>query len=131
MTDGDFYRDEHRRIFRQIRNLLEKAKPADVVTVAEALDAVGEGEQTGGLAYLGELAANTPSAANIKRYAEIVRERAVLRQLVATADEIAADALNPLGRDAETLLDEAESKISRSPRPAPGTMKVSCTSTPC
>jgi replicative DNA helicase len=111
VTDTDFYRDEHRRIFRQIRNLLEKAKPADVVTVAEALDAAGDGEQTGGLAYLGELAANTPSAANIRRYAEIVRERAVLRQLVATADEIAADALNPLGRDAETLLDEAESKI--------------------
>ena len=111
VTDSDFYRDEHRRIFRQIRNLLERSKPADVVTVAEALDAAGEGEQTGGLAYLGELAANTPSAANIRRYAEIVRERSVLRQLVATADEIAADALNPLGRDAETLLDEAESKI--------------------
>ncbi|MCL2346259.1 MAG: replicative DNA helicase [Desulfobulbus sp.] len=111
IADSDFYRDEHRRIFRQIRNLLERAKPADVVTVAEALDAAGEGEQTGGLAYLGELAANTPSAANIRRYAEIVRERSVLRQLVATADEIAADALNPLGRDAETLLDEAESKI--------------------
>ncbi|MDR2838012.1 MAG: replicative DNA helicase, partial [Azonexus sp.] len=111
VTDTDFYRDEHRRIFRQIRNLLERAKPADVVTVAEALDTANEGEQTGGLAYLGELAANTPSAANIKRYAEIVRERSVLRQLVATADEIAADAVNPLGRDAETLLDEAESKI--------------------
>ena len=111
VADTDFYRDEHRRIFRQIRNLLERAKPADVVTVAEALDAAGEGDQTGGLAYLGELAANTPSAANIKRYAEIVRERAVLRQLVATADEIASDALNPMGRDAESLLDEAESKI--------------------
>ncbi|NJD24435.1 MAG: replicative DNA helicase [Betaproteobacteria bacterium] len=111
VADGDFYRDEHRRIFRQIRNLLERAKPADVVTVAEALDAAGEGEQTGGLAYLGELAANTPSAANIRRYAEIVRERSVLRKLAATADEIAADALNPLGRDAEALLDEAESKI--------------------
>ncbi len=111
VADTDFYRDEHRRIFRQIRNLLEHAKPADVVTVAEALDAAGEGDQTGGLAYLGELAANTPSAANIRRYAEIVRERSVLRQLVATADEIAADALNPLGRDAESLLDDAESKI--------------------
>ncbi|HEX9194755.1 MAG TPA: DnaB-like helicase N-terminal domain-containing protein, partial [Azonexus sp.] len=111
VADSDFYRDEHRRIFRQIRNLLERARPADVITVAEALDAAGEGEQTGGLAYLGELAANTPSAANIRRYAEIVRERSVLRQLVATADEIAADALNPLGRDAESLLDEAESKI--------------------
>ena len=111
VTDADFYRDEHRRIFRQIRSLLERAKPADVVTVAEALDAAGEGEQTGGLAYLGELAANTPSAANIRRYAEIVRERSILRQLAATADGIAADALNPLGRDAESLLDEAEAKI--------------------
>ncbi len=111
LTDSDFYRDEHKRIFRQIRNLLESARPADVVTVAEALDAAGDAERTGGLAYLGELAANTPSAANIKRYAEIVRERSVLRQLVATADEIAGDALNPLGRDAESLLDEAERKI--------------------
>ena len=111
LNDSDFYRDEHKRIFRQIRNLLESARPADVVTVAEALDAAGDAERTGGLAYLGELAANTPSAANIKRYAEIVRERSVLRQLVATADEIAGDALNPLGRDAEALLDEAERKI--------------------
>ncbi|MBL8451000.1 MAG: replicative DNA helicase [Dechloromonas sp.] len=111
VADTDFYRDEHRRIFRQIRLLLENGKPADVVTVAEALDGLGEGERTGGLAYLGELAANTPSAANIKRYAEIVRERAVLRQLAATADEIAANALNPLGRDAESILDEAEARI--------------------
>ena len=111
VTDGDFYRDEHRRIYRQIRSLLEKGKPADVVTVAEALDAAGESEHTGGLAYLGELANNTPSAANIRRYAEIVRERAILRQLVAAADEIAGNALNPLGRDAKTLLDEAEAKV--------------------
>ncbi len=111
VADTDFYRDEHRRIFRQIRRLLEMGKPADVVTVAEALDAAGESDHTGGLAYLGELAQNTPSAANIRRYAEIVRERSVLRQLVATADEIAGDALNPLGRDAESLLDAAESKI--------------------
>ncbi|HJW25436.1 MAG TPA: replicative DNA helicase [Rhodocyclaceae bacterium] len=111
LTDTDFYRDEHRRIFRAIKNLLEHAKPADVVTVAEALDAAGEGDRTGGLAYLGELAANTPSAANIRRYAEIVRERSVLRQLVAVTDEIAADALNPLGRDAQDILDEAETKI--------------------
>lgn len=111
ITDEDFYRDEHRRIYRQIRKLLEQGKPADVVTVAEALDAAGESEHTGGLAYLGELAANTPSAANIRRYAEIVSERSVLRRLVATADEIAGSALSPLGRDAKTLLDEAEAKI--------------------
>ncbi|MDR2678775.1 MAG: replicative DNA helicase, partial [Zoogloeaceae bacterium] len=111
VTDLDFYRDEHRRIYRQIARLLEKGKPADAVTVAEALDAAGESEHTGGLAYLGELANNTPSAANIRRYAEIVHERAILRQLVAVADEIAGAALNPLGRDAKTLLDEAEARI--------------------
>ncbi|MBS1191810.1 MAG: primary replicative helicase [Rhodocyclaceae bacterium] len=111
LNDTDFYRDEHRRIFRAIKNLLEQAKPADVVTVAEALDSAGEGDRTGGLAYLGELAANTPSAANIRRYAEIVRERSVLRQLVAVTDEIAGDALNPLGRQAQDILDEAETKI--------------------
>lgn len=111
LQEGDFYRDEHRRIFRFIRRLLDQGKPADVVTVAEAIDAGGESEQTGGLAYLGELAQNTPSAANIRRYAEIVRERSLLRQLVTAGDEIAGNALNPLGRDAEALLDEAESTI--------------------
>ena len=109
--EGDFYRDEHQRIFRQIQRLLERARPADVVTVAEALDAAGDGESTGGLAYLGELAQNTPSASNIRRYAEIVRERAILRQLVSAGDEIAESALNPLGREAKTLLDEAEAKV--------------------
>jgi replicative DNA helicase len=111
MTEGDFYRDEHKRIYRQIRKLLERGKPADAVTVAEGLDQAGEGDATGGLVYLGELAANTPSAANIRRYAEIVRERAILRQLVTAGDEIAGSALNPLGRDAKTLLDEAEAKV--------------------
>lgn len=107
--EDDFYRDEHKRIFRQIRKLLERSKPVDVITVAESLDSAGEGSDTGGLAYLGELAANTPSAANIRRYAEIVRERAILRQLVTAGDEIAGSAFNPLGRDPwKQLLDEAE-----------------------
>lgn len=109
--ESDFYRDEHKRIYRQIRKLLERGKPVDVVTVAESLDANGESNDTGGLAYLGELAANTPSAANIRRYAEIVRERAILRQLVTAGDEIAGSALNPLGREPKTLLDEAEAKV--------------------
>ena len=111
VAETDFYRDEHRRIFRQVQRLLSLGKPADVVTVSEALDAAGESEHTGGLAYLGELAANTPSASNIRRYGEIVRERAVLRQLVTAGDEIAASALNPMGRDAKELLDEAESRV--------------------
>ncbi|MCM8595046.1 replicative DNA helicase [Accumulibacter sp.] len=111
IAEADFYRDEHKRIYRQISRLLERGKPADAVTVAESLDVAGESQATGGLAYLGELAANTPSAANIRRYAEIVRERAILRQLVAAGDQIADSALNPLGRDAKALLDEAEARV--------------------
>jgi replicative DNA helicase len=111
VSETDFYRDEHRRIFRHIGKLLEHAKPADAITVAEALDLAGEASETGGLAYLGELAVNTPSASNIRRYAEIVRERAILRQLVTVGDEIAGSAFNPLGRDAKRLLDEAEAKV--------------------
>lgn len=111
LGEEDFYRDEHTRIFRQIRRLLERGKPADVVTVAESLDHAGEAGDTGGLAYLGELAANTPSAANIRRYAEIVRDRAILRKLVTAGDEIAGNALTPLGRDPKQLLDEAEAKV--------------------
>ncbi|MDR1709160.1 MAG: replicative DNA helicase [Candidatus Accumulibacter sp.] len=109
--DGDFYRDDHRRIFRHVAKLLERGKPADAVTVAESLDLAGEAGETGGLAYLGELAANTPSASNIRRYAEIVRERSILRQLVTAGDEIAGSAFNPLGREARQLLDEAEAKV--------------------
>jgi replicative DNA helicase len=86
--ESDFYRDEHQRIFRQISRLLERGKPADAITVAESLDLAGQASETGGLAYLGELAVNTPSASNIRRYAEIVRERAILRQLVTAGDEI-------------------------------------------
>ena len=111
VTEGDFYRDDHRRIFRQIQRLIDAARPADVVTVFEALDKSAEAEQAGGLAYLGEIANNTPSAANIRRYAEIVRERAILRKLVTVGDEIAASALSPRGKEAKQLLDEAESKV--------------------
>ena len=111
VTEADFYRDDHRRIFRHIARLIERARPADVVTVYESIEKSNEVEQAGGLAYLGEIANNTPSAANIRRYAEIVRERAVLRHLVTVGDEIAASALNPAGRDAKTLLDQAEAKV--------------------
>ncbi|GIK74449.1 MAG: replicative DNA helicase [Chloroflexota bacterium] len=111
VAEGDFYRDDHRRIFRHIVKLIELNRPADVVTVFESLDKSGEAEQSGGMSYLGEIANNTPSAANIHRYAEIVRERAILRKLVAVGDEIAATALAPKGREARQLLDEAESKV--------------------
>jgi replicative DNA helicase len=107
----DFYRDDHRRIYRHIARLMESGKPADVVTVAESIESSEDKDKAGGLTYLGQLAQNTPSAHNIKRYAEIVRERAVMRKLVAVGNEIADGALNPLGKDVSQLLDEAESKV--------------------
>jgi replicative DNA helicase len=108
---SDFYREEHAIIYAHIGRLLERGKPADVVTVAESLESGGDKDRTGGIAYLGEIAQSTPSTANIRRYAEIVRERAILRKLIAVANEIADTALNPQGRDAKQILDEAESKI--------------------
>ncbi len=111
VSEVDFYRDDHRRIFRHIARLVELGKPADVVTVFESLEKSGEAEQAGGLAYLGEIANNTPSAANIRRYGEIIRERAILRKLVAVGDDIASSALTPSGKDAKVLLDEAEAKV--------------------
>ena len=111
VNEADFHRDDHRRIFRQIARLIELGKPADVVTVYEALEKNGEAEHVGGLAYLGEIANSTPSAANVRRYGEIIRERAILRKLVSVGDQIAASALTPSGKDAKTLLDEAEAKV--------------------
>ena len=111
VSEIDFYRDDHRRVFRHIARLVELGKPADVVTVFESLEKSGEAEQAGGLAYLGEIANNTPSAANIRRYGEIIRERAILRKLVAVGDDIASSALTPAGKDAKVLLDEAEAKV--------------------
>lgn len=111
INEHDFYRYDHRLIFHNIGKLISQAKPADVITVYEQLQAVGKAEEVGGLAYLNALAQNTPSAANIRRYAEIVRDRGVLRQLVTIADEISAGAFNPQGRDVRQLLDEAESKV--------------------
>lgn len=109
--ESDFYRDDHRRIFRHVSQLIAQGRPADVVTVFESADKSGDADALGGLAYLGEIANNTPSAANIRGYAQIVRERSVLRKLLAAGDEIAATALNPQGRDVKQLLDEAEAKI--------------------
>ena len=111
LTEEDFYRFDHKLIWQHISRLIGLARPADVVTVNESLSSAGKVEETGGLAYLNALAHNTPSAANIRRYAEIVRERAMLRKLVSVADEIAAGALNPQGKEARQLLDEAESKV--------------------
>lgn len=111
LSQGDFYRYDHRLIYDHIGRLIMSGRPADVVTVFEALGTSGKAEEVGGLAYLNALAQNTPSAANIRRYAEIVRDRAVLRRLVSVADEISAGAFNPQGKEVRQLLDEAESKV--------------------
>ena len=107
----DFYRWEHREIYSAIASLINASKPADVITVFEHLQNAGKAEQAGGLAYLNALAQSVPSAANLRRYAEIVRERAVLRKLISAADEIATNAFNPQGRQVAQILDEAEGKI--------------------
>src|SRR5574341_1403780 len=107
----DFYRDDHRRIYRHVARLIEAGKPADVVTVGESIEASEDKDKTGGPAYLGALAQNTPSALHIRRYAELVRERAVQRRLAQVATEIAESALAGTGKEVAQLLDEAESRI--------------------
>ncbi len=111
ITPDDFYRADHRTIFRAIIELLNDSKPADVLTVSESLKQHGELEKIGGIAYLQQLAQSTASAANIRRYAEIVRERAIMRMLAESATEIADSAYAPQGKEAKQLLDEAEKKI--------------------
>jgi len=111
LSDSDFYRYEHRLIYEAIGRLINATKPADVITVYEQLQSLGKGEDVGGVAYLNALAQSVPSAANLRRYAEIVRERAILRKLVATSDEIATQAFNPQGRPVSQILDEAETRI--------------------
>lgn len=111
VTPEDFYRYDHRVIFQHIIKLISAGKPADVITVFEALSVSGKAEEVGGLTYLNALAQNTPSAANIRRYAEIVRDRGVLRKLITVSDEISTQAFNPQGKEVKQMLDEAESKI--------------------
>lgn len=111
ISEEDFYRQDHRVIYRHVSRLIEDNKPADVITVVESLDRSGELQSVGGLAYLGALAQNTPSAANIRRYAEIVRERSVMRKLAQVGADISESAYNPVGRSAAELLNEAESKV--------------------
>jgi replicative DNA helicase len=111
LTDSDFYRYEHRLIYAVVGALVNATKPADVITVYEQLQAQGKADEVGGLAYLNSLAQYVPSASNIRRYAEIVRERSILRKLVAASDEIATQAFNTQGKPVDKILDEAEQKI--------------------
>ena len=111
LNDSDFYRYEHRLIYSAMNTLINASKPADVITVYEHLQSLGNSEEVGGLVYLNSLAQYVPSASNIRRYAEIVRERAILRKLVSVSDEIATNAFNTQGRPVATIVDEAEQKI--------------------
>lgn len=111
LTDSDFYRFEHRLIYGACRALISEGRPADVVTVYEELSRKGSADEVGGIACLNSLAQYVPSAANTHRYAEIVRECAVVRKLITAIDEIAADAFDRGGRSVDDLLQEAESRI--------------------
>ena len=107
----DFYRKDHRTIFRYMHELVESGNPIDLVTLSEALERENELDGVGGFAYIGEMAKNTPSAANIGAYATIVRERAVVRDMIGVANDIAEAGFEPEGRDSAQLLDFAESKV--------------------
>ncbi len=111
LTDDDFYRRDHQLIFRAIRELAEKNRPYDAVTLGEWFESMGQSEQVAGGAYLVELASTTPSAANIAAYAEIVRDKAVLRQLIEVGTGIVNDGFQPEGRETSEILDAAESSV--------------------
>jgi len=111
LVGSDFYRYEHRLIFEAITVLALSGKQADLFTVFEHLQRAGTADQVGGLPYLNSIAQYTPSSSNIRQYANIIREHAVLRQLATAGDEIATAAFNPLERSVDQILDEAEQKI--------------------
>jgi replicative DNA helicase len=111
LTDTDFYRYEHALIYAAISALVNASRPADVITVHEQLHNQGKADEVGGLVYLNSLAQYVPSAGNIRRYAEIVRERSILRKLVRASDEISTSAFNTEGKPVDKILDEAEQRI--------------------
>ncbi len=111
LIEEDFYRKDHRLIFKSIAKLAEHQDPFDVITLSEVLDATNELTQAGGLAYLGMLVKDTPSAANIVAYALIVRDRSILRQLIHVGTDIADSAFSPEGRETSELLENAERNV--------------------
>jgi replicative DNA helicase len=111
LVEDDFYRREHRLIFRAIGALAGGGQPCDAVTLGEWFERHGETAQVGGVAYLAELANNTPSAANITAYADIVRDKSVLRKLIEAGTQIAGDGFNPEGRNTPEILEAAEQRV--------------------
>ncbi|MBT8119020.1 MAG: replicative DNA helicase [Gammaproteobacteria bacterium] len=111
LVEEDFYRNDHRLLFSAIRELESRNEPFDAVTLSQCLENNGQLDQAGGLLYLGRLAKDTPSASNIVAYANIVREKSVLRQLIAIGTDISGSGFQPEGRDSKELLDDAEKKV--------------------
>ena len=111
VIEKDFYRREHQLIFRSVEVLAERSRPFDVITLSEELGSHNLLDDAGGLAYLGSLAKDTPSAANIRAYADIVRERSVMRQLIRIGTEIADSGFQTEGRSSVELLDDAERRV--------------------
>lgn len=111
VVSHDFYTRTHKLIFEAMERLVEQSQPIDLITISESLEKNNQLSTIGGFAYLAEIAKNTPSAANIDAYASIVRERAVVREMIGVANEIAEAGFNPEGRDSHELLDLAESKV--------------------
>ena len=113
LNEEDFYRHEHRLIFRGIGNLIERSMPCDAVTLGEWFQSNGTDELVGGVGYVVSLANATPSAANIQAYADIVREKSVLRQLIDAGTTIAGNGFQPDGRDSRELIEDAEKRVFR------------------
>jgi replicative DNA helicase len=111
VNGDDFYRHDHKLIFQAASSLIERNQPCDAVTLSGHLESQGVLDQVGGLSYLGILARDTPTAANIKAYADIVRERSVLRQLITAGNSIVSSALEPEGREAREIVDDAERAV--------------------
>ncbi len=111
LVEDDFYRFDHKLLFSAIRQLESRNEPFDAVTLSQCLEKNDQLAQAGGLAYLGSLARDTPSASNILAYANIVREKSVLRQLIAVGTDISGSGYRPEGRDAKELLDNAEKNV--------------------
>lgn len=111
VSDIEFYRKDHRLVFAAIRDLCNEAKPADAVTVAEFLEHAGTLDSVGGMAAVIRLTEDVHGSANIEAYADIVRERAILRDLISAGSDIVSEVFNPAGRDSKELLELAEKRI--------------------
>lgn len=112
VAEEDFYRRDHQILFACMRKLAGEEQPLDPVTLSESLDNSGELAEVGGIAYLADLAANTPSSANVNAYAQIVLERSIVRQLITASSDIVKRAYQPSGWDSSRLLAEAEQKLN-------------------